>query len=57
MSDAVHSREIEVCNNEEERRTAHEDVIVVLVNVCESRWTGLSDCGNTLALLEERSTS
>lgn len=37
-------REIEVCDGEEEERASDEDVIVVFVDVSESRRAGLRNC-------------
>ena len=37
-------REIEISNSQEERRTRHKHVVVVLVNVRKGAWAGFGDC-------------
>lgn len=44
-------REIEISNSQEERRTRHKDVVVVLVNVCKGTWAGFGDCFEGLEVI------
>lgn len=49
-SDEGDLREVEICDDEEEERACHEDIVVVLVNIGEGAGAGFRDCVTSVSI-------